>query len=168
MDVSKALFLWLTMDLKGFVLLPLLGEGTPWSHEFRWAHTPVCILPTSWACWDCSSPSGQWIEMTCSSCDPYLSWHVVSHSSDGMQVFYHLITEDQVGWGSLNGHRVGVIFTKVIYVYHGLGCSKSLSLIVTMDHSSYFLDQVIIIQLRWEKMSFSHVETCTSEIRLMV
>lgn len=77
-----------------------------------------------------------------------------------MQVFYQFIIEDQVGWGPVNGHKVRMIFTKVIYDYHRLGCDKSISPIVIM-----------IILPRWDDdatINLPYVKICKSKIRSMI
>lgn len=48
-------------------ILPIVIVG--FSHTI--AYTSVCILPTSWACWNCH-PFGQWVRKVVCVCDPYL------------------------------------------------------------------------------------------------
>lgn len=65
-----------------------------------------------------------------------------------MQMFYHLIIDNQVGRGLVSGHRVWMTSTKVIYDFRGLGCGRLISPIINVYHSSSSMDRVIIVQLR--------------------
>lgn len=72
-----------------------------------------------------------------------------------------LFNWDQVMELDMETYKVWMIFTKVIYDLHGLGCCKLISPIVDCGLLFFY-------EMKWFEMSFYYVERCTSEMRHLV